>query len=231
VRTIPRARFAVATAGVLAAGLLGGCGVADEGVRPGTAAEVGDTTISLDEVDEAAEDLCDLRSEDPATKGAPVSGAEVRTRALQNLVLRAIADGIAEERDIEPSPSFDNLKALADKEGTVQAREVLGLSYFVNVMRAAGIDEAGSSASEEEQLTAGIAIAQEWTEREGLRTNPVFPDLEIGDVSVEFARDDDLSAAVSDFAESALTDADRLQEQPEGDSAYAASLPESQRCG
>ena len=104
-RTIPRARLAVAAAGVLAAGLLGGCGVADEGVRPGTAAEVGDTMISLDEVEEAAEDLCDLRSEDPATRGAPVSGAEVRTRALQNLVLTAIADGIAEERDIEPSPT------------------------------------------------------------------------------------------------------------------------------
>ena len=93
----------------------------------------------------------------------------------------------------------------------MQAREVLGLSYFVNVMQAAGREEAGVSASEEEQPAAGIAIAQEWTEREGVRTNPVFPDLEIGDAAVEFTRDDDLSAAVSDFAESALTDADRLR--------------------
>ena len=230
-RSIRRARLATAVVGVVAGGLLAGCGIANEGIQPGVAAEVGNTTISLDEVEEAAEDLCDLRSEDPATKGAPVSGAEVRTRALQNLVLTAIADGIAEERGIEPSPSLDNLEALADKEGTVQAREVVGLSYFVNVMQAAGRDEAGLGASEEEQLGAGIAIAQEWTEREGVRTNPVFPDLEIGDAAVEFTRDDDLSAAVSDFAESALTDADRLRELPEGDSAYAASLPESQRCG
>jgi hypothetical protein len=231
VTSIPRVRFAVATAaGVLAAGLLGGCGIADEGARPGVAAEVGDTTISLDEVDEAAEDLCELRGDDPATKGTPVSGAEVRTRALQTLVLRAIADGIAEDLDIEPSPTYANIEAEADKQGTVQAREVVGLSYFVNVMQAAGRAEAGSSASEEDQLAAGIRIAQEWTEREGVETNPVFPDLSIGDVSVEFARDDDLSVAVSEFAESALSDADRLQQQ-EGDSAYAATLPESQRCG
>jgi len=230
VRSISRARIVVAAVGVTAVGLLAGCGVADEGVRPGVAAEVGDTTISLDEVDETAEELCDLRGEDPATKGKPVSGAEVRTRALQSLVLKAIADGVAEERGIEPSPSYENLEATADDEGTVQAREVLGLSYFVNVMQAAGRDEAGSSAAEEEQLAAGIGIAQEWTEREGVKTNPVFPDLAIGDVAVEFTRDDDLSVAVSDFADAALSDADRLAQQ-QGDSTYAASLPESQRCG
>jgi peptidyl-prolyl cis-trans isomerase SurA len=234
VTSISRARRATATAGVLvgalAGGLLSGCGVADDGGQPGVAAEVGDTTITLDEVDDAAEELCELRGDDPATRGTPVSGAEVRTRALQTLVLRAIADGIADDRDIVPSPSYANIEAEADEQGTVQAREVVGLSYFVNVMQAAGREEAGPTASEQEQLAAGITIAQEWTEREGVTTNPVFPDLSIGDVSVEFARDDDLSVAVSDFAESALADADRLSQQ-EGDSAYAATLPESQRCG
>ena len=58
----------------------------------------------------------------------------------------------------------------------------------------------------------------------------MFPDIAVGDVAVEFTRDDDLSVAVSDFAEDALDDGDRLAQQ-EGDSAYAATLPESQRCG
>jgi hypothetical protein len=230
VSTIPRARLTAVIAGALAAGLLGGCGVADDEVSPGVAAEVGDTEISLDEVDDAAEELCDLRGEDPATKGTPVSGAEVRTRALQTLVLRAIADGIAEDLDIEPDPTYDNLEAQAEEQGTVQAHEVVGLSYFVNVMQAAGRAEAGASAPEQEQLSTGIRIAQDWTEREGLRTSPVFPDVEIGDLSVEFSRDDDLSVAVSDFARTALSDADRLSQQ-DVPSTYAASLPDSQRCG
>jgi hypothetical protein len=229
VRSIRRARIAAAAAGVVAAGLLTGCGIADEGVRPGVAAEVGDTTISLDDVEDAAEKLCDLRGEDPTTKGVPVSGAEVRTRALQTLVLRTIADGMAEDYDVTPSPSFANLEEAADDAGTVQAREVLGLSYFVNTMQVVGAQEAPGAAAQD-QLAAGIAAAQKWTEREGVKTNPVFPDIAVGDVALEFTRDDDLSVAVSDFAEDALADADRLAQQ-EGDSAYAATLPESQRCG
>ena len=50
-RTIPRARLTAAAVGVVAAGLLSGCGVAEEGVRPGVAAEVADTTISQADVE------------------------------------------------------------------------------------------------------------------------------------------------------------------------------------
>ena len=228
-RTIPRALFAVVAVGVIAAGLLSGCGVADEGVRPGVAAEVGPTTIDLSDVEDVAQELCDLRGEDPATQGVPVSGAEVKTRALQTLVLQAIADGIADERDIKPSPSFATLEEAAEEAGTVEAFEQVGLAYFVNVMQHVGRIEAGAGASEREQITTGIEVAQQWTADEGVEVNPVFPVLVIGDEAVEYNRDD-ISVAVSDFAEEALTDADRL-EQPQGDSSYALTLPESQRCG
>ncbi len=223
-------RLVAVAAGLAAAGMLAGCGLAEEGARPGVAAEVGDTTISLEDVDEAAQELCELRSEDPLTMGTPVSGAEVRTRALQNLVLRTIADGLAEDYDITPSPTFERIQTQAEEAETVQAAEVVGLNYFVNVMQAVGAEEAGSSASEEERLNAGIKAAQEWTAREGIRTNPVFPEIAIGDLAVELDRDDDLAVAVSDFAEQALADVDRLEEQA-GDSTYAETLPESQRCG
>jgi len=229
VRSTARRLVAVA-AGLAVAGILAGCGLAEDGARPGVAAEVGDTTISLEDVDEAAQELCDLRAEDPLTMGTPVSGAEVRTRALQNLVLRTIADGLAEQYDITPSPTYERIEAQAEEAGTVQTAEVVGLNYFVNVMQAVGAEEAGASASEEDQLAAGIKAAQEWTAREGIRTNPVFPEIAIGDLAVELDRDDDLAVAVSDFAEQALADVDRLEEQA-GDSTYAESLPESQRCG
>lgn len=225
-----RVRIAAVAAGLAGASLLSGCGVADEGIRPGVAAEIGDTSISLDEVDDAAEELCDVHQQDEATKAVAISGAEVRTRALQTLVLHVIADGLAAEYDITPSPTFDSLEEATADSGTYQAQETLGISYLVSVMQAVGKQEAGAGASEEDQLGAGIAAAQEWTEREGVETNPVFPDIEIGDLAVEFTRDDDLSVPVSRFAKDALADSERLVEQ-QPDSEYAASLPESQRCG
>lgn len=232
--TTPRARgpvVAAVTAGLMAVGLLSSCGVAEDGtVAPGVAAEVGDTSISLDDVDEAADDLCQVRRRDEQTLGAAISGAELRARALQTLVLREVADGLAADYGIEPDPTFGQLEASARDTETYQALVTVGISYLVNVMRAVGAEEAGSGASDEEVLGAGIQAAQAWTEREGVTTSPVFPDLEIGDVAVEFARNDDLSVPVSQFAKDAVADSEQLAE-PEADSAYAESLPESQRCG
>jgi hypothetical protein len=231
VRSTARVRIAAAATGLAALGLLSGCGLTDDGdVRPGVAAEVGDESVSLDEVDDVAEELCDVRGEDPTTIGTAISGAELRARALQTLVLREITDGLAEEYDVTPSRSFDALEKSADEAGTYQAKVTVGISYLVEVMQTIGKEKAGAGASEEEQLAAGIEAAQEWTEREGIRTNPLFPRLEIGDQAVEFTRDDDVSVAVSSFAEDALADADALDAQ-QPDSDYAESLPESQRCG
>lgn len=229
-RSIPRVRIAAVAVGLLATGLLSGCGVADEGIHPGVAAQVGDTSISLDDVDDAADELCDVHGKDVDTLGVPISGAELRTRALQTLVLRVIADGLADDYDITPSPTYANLEKTAKDAGTYQAEETLGVSYLVNVMQAVGAQEAGASASDEDKLGAGIKAAQKWTEDAGVETNPVFPDLEIGDLAVEFTRDDDLSVAVSKFAKDALADSKRLEEQ-QPDSEYAKDLPESQRCG
>jgi hypothetical protein len=232
--TTPRARVAAVAAGLAATGLLSSCGVAaGDTVRPGVAAEVGDTSISLDEVDDAADDLCDVHRKDPLTLGTAVSGAEVRARALQTLVLHVIGDGLAAEYDITPKPSFDQLEQAAEDAGTFQQNATLGVSYLVNVMQAVGKEEAPAGADQQAQLGAGIKAAQEWAEREGIETNPVFPDIEIGDLAVEFTRDDDLSVPVSDFARDAVDDTKWLEQQRQADSSddYAKSLPESQRCG
>ena len=231
-----RVRVAAAATGVVALGLLSGCGLTDDGsVRPGVAAEVGDETIGLDDVDDLADDLCDVREEDPSTRSQPVSGAELRARALQTLALREIADGLAEEHDVEPSKSFEALEKSAEEAGTYQAKVTVGIQYLVDVMQQVGKEEAEPGADEQAQLAAGIEAAQEWTDREGIRTNPVFPEITIGDQAVEFERDDDVSVAVSDFAKAALDNVDALnareQGEPEPVPEYAAGLPESQRCG
>src|SRR5688572_21635162 len=111
VRTIPRARLCVAAVGVLAAGLLSGCGVADEGVRPGVAATVADATIDVADVEEAAEDRCEVLDELAGEGEQPVSGARIRDLALQGEVLREIATQLAEEYDVEPSQLYQGAQA------------------------------------------------------------------------------------------------------------------------
>ena len=55
---LSRPLVGLATVAVLATGALSGCGVADAGVRPGTAAVVDGREVALDEVDDATTATC-----------------------------------------------------------------------------------------------------------------------------------------------------------------------------
>jgi hypothetical protein len=239
VRTIPR--LAVAAAGVVTAGLLAGCGVADGGgFRPGVAAEVGEATIRVDDVEEAAEDRCEIRDELSAGAASqPVSGSRIREEALQDAVLRAVADQLAEEHGIESSDIYDAAqdevrRQLAGLDEDLVDRSVTDLAstdYFVDILVQIGRDQLGLSESEDpngqQGFTRGMAVAQDWLEEHPIETNPRYGSLEIGEDRPISTRND-ISTAVSTFARDALGAA----ENPEGeDPAYAASLPESQRCG
>jgi hypothetical protein len=241
VRTIPRARLAVAAVGVMAAGLLSGCGVADEGVRPGVAATVADATINVADVEEAAEDRCEVLGELAEEGDQQVSGARIRDLALQGEVLREIATQLAEEYDVESGELYDAAQAeirsqLAGLDEELVDRAVRSLSstdYFVDILIQVGREEAGISESDDpdgqQGFAAGLEIAQQFQEENPIETNPRYSGVEIGDADQGvLTTRDDISTAVSDFAQEALGAAeDPLAEDP----AYAASLPESQRCG
>lgn len=241
-RSIPRARITAAAAGVVAAGLLlSGCGVAEGGVRPGVAAEVGDTSIKVADVEEAAEDRCEVLDELAAEADQPVSGARVRDLALQGAVLREIADELAEEYDVRSGGLYaaaqDEIRSqLAGLDDELVDRAVTSLAstdYFVDILIEIGRDELGlteeTDPGGQQGFQRGLEIAQAWQEEHPVETNPRYSAPVIGDADEGvLTTRDDLSHAVSDYAEDALGAA----EDPLGaDPGYAATLPESQRCG
>jgi hypothetical protein len=229
--------------GTAVAGLaLSGCGVADDSLRPGLAAQVGDTGIALDRVDDAAADLCDMITYLSETGSATaVPGAVVRDNTLQYVVLRELGEQLAEQYDVEPGDLYrgslkQNKSQLAELgvEGNMLDDVVPTLSsgdYFLDVAQQIGREELGLSADEDVQsegIAEGLRMAQAWEAEEGLEVNPRFSDMSIGDLDVIVESElGDLSVPVSDFAKQALEGVD--PEDP--NSAYADSLPESQRCG
>lgn len=228
-----RARLAVVAAAGCATlvGVASGCGVSEGGFRPGAAAVVGDDTVSVQDVDSAAEALCGLIDE--AGQGAQ-SGSQVRATMLEGLVLRAVAEQINQDYDVpvgqlyeqSVSGAEDELSDLDSDELEAVLPGVTGTAYFVDVMTAIGREELGIDSTDDyegqEGLPEGIKIAQQWTEDNPIRTSPAFPELSIGESQVDRERID-LSVAVSDFAKAATAD--------EVDPAFVDALPESQRCG
>ncbi|HWM73197.1 MAG TPA: hypothetical protein VNQ53_05625 [Nocardioides sp.] len=240
-RTIPRARIAVAAVGVVAAGLLSGCGVADEGMRPGVAAQVAGTTIDRADVEEDAKDRCEVLGELAGEGDQPVSGARVRDLALQSAVLREVGTQLAEEYDVESSQLYDDAQAevrgqLDGLDEDLIDRAVTSLSstdYFVDILIQVGRGELGITEADDpdgqQGFAQGLEIAQQWQDEHPIETNPRYSGIEIGDADEGvLTTRNDISAAVSDYARDAL---DAAENPVDEDPAYAASLPESQRCG
>lgn len=221
---------------------LSGCGVAGDSLRPGLAAQVGDSEISLETVNEAASDLCDMITGLAAEGNAStVPGSAVRDNALQFTVLREFGDQLAEEYDVTPGDlyrdSSEQQEAQLSELGV--DRDLLdGLlptltapDYFGDILQQIGQDELGLSADEDTQgqgIEEGLRIAREWESEHGLEINPRFSDMSIGDLDAFLQTEtQDLSVPVSDFAKQAAEGVD--VQNP--DTTYADSLPDSQRCG
>lgn len=216
----------LASAVTLTATALGGCGAAS----PGAAAEVGDETITVDEVDELAADVCALQEampDDSPNKPAPSSGLTARDGALQSLVLRSMADQMADQYGgLTVDQDFqDQVDQIRLQFGTVDEDLIdaglpayTSIPYFINIMRQIG-DTTGNL-TDDQALVAGIKQAQKWQDDNGVETNPMFGSFNIGDQEIESERDD-VAFPVSQAAKDAEAN----------DPEYAASLPESQRCG
>ena len=240
-RTIPRARLTAAAVGVVAAGLLSGCGVADRGVQPGVAAEFADTTISQADVEQATEDRCEVLGELAGEDDQPVSGARVRDLALQGEVLREVAGQLAEEYDVESGQFYDNAQAeirsqLEGLDEDLVDRVMVTLSstdYFVDILIQVGRQELGISESDDPDGQQGFA--------RGARDRPAVAGRAPDHDQPALLRHGDrrLQRGCADHPRRHLHGGQRLRARRARrrggpvaeDPAYAASLPESQRCG
>ncbi len=234
---------------VAIAGLaLSGCGVANEGLRPGLAAQVGDATIDLDTVNDNAAELCTMITfleGEGASSGVP--GSVVRDNSLQYAVLYELGDQLADEYDVEAGDDYrdslerneSQLKELGVTRGVLD-NVVPTLSsgdYFLDIVQQIGWDKLGMNPEDDttnQGIAEGLKVAKAWEDEHGLQVNPRFSDMSIGDLEqIVTTEPDELSVPVSDFAKQALVDvnADDPNAPAEPDTTYLDSLPESQRCG
>lgn len=232
-----------AVAGVAVAGLaLSGCGVANDSLRPGLAAQVGETEIELDQVDDAAADLCDMITFLSDQGAAPtVPGSVVRDNSLKYAVLREMGEQLAGDYGVEAGDLYrgsidasrSQLAAIGVDEDTLDivVPTLTSGDYFLDVVQQIGQGELDLSPAQDTQqlgMAEGLRIAQEWEDEHGLEVNPRFSDMSIGDINeIVQTHPESLSVAVSDFATQALAGVDATAP----DQSYAESLPDPQRCG
>ncbi|GGO71803.1 hypothetical protein [Nocardioides deserti] len=228
-RTRPLLGLAAAT--LLASGALTGCGVAGTGFSPGVAAEVGDTSITTDRVDEVAASYCDALR--PQLEGQVVPQRYLNGSVAGQLALAAAAEQLAAEHGVEPGEQHaaqvtQLRRAVAelpeDQQDAVLEVESAGSlvsDLVIGVGRALAADEGLADPTDEQVAELGNQALVDWIGEHDVDVNPRYGvDLSDGQ---PVRTDSETSVAVSDLAAAATA------ESP--DQEYAATLPESQRCG
>jgi hypothetical protein len=212
----------VAALAVLA---LTGCGA----LRPGTAVEVGDETITASRLDEVTSDFC--RAIEPQLEGQAesIQNSYLRSYVAGTLALRSVADQVAAEFGVE-ADGEEYLQQLADLRQGVQSVpedlrqsviEVESAAAYVEAIQAAVGEEVLDGAGEAELAAAGREEFDAWISRNGVEFDPSL-NTEIKDGAFSI-RDDAVSFAVSERATSGMA------EQP--NSVAARELTDAQRCG
>lgn len=225
---LSRRKLSLVVATLCVAGLLGGCASA----RPGVAAQIGDTRLTLANVDDATADLCTAFlpqfKENKATYPLKVLSGFV----VGSLTRQAMAEQVAAEYGVEPSPTYDEQVAAAETAAQEIPEDVranyLELStaspYADSIMQEAGrkaLEEEGDASDDPEAQTArGREIFADWVEDNTVVIDPRYGLAVIeGDLA---PADTGVSVAVSPAALAGTAE--------QMDPAAAAALPEPQRC-
>lgn len=209
--------------------LLSGCGL-----HPGAAAVVGDTTISDDQVDEAAAALCAANLAGAAAQGQP--RPELATRGARQASLSLLIDSelshqFGEANGIEPSQA-EVSRAVAQNQQTVDALPQDQREGFLTLFRTyvegqvivqqAGEQAVGAAAAPEEVRTAGIQQRNEWLTEQGIEVelDPRYGEYADGGVA---GSSGSLSVPASDGAVAGNST------EPSPD--WVSDLPLTQKCG
>lgn len=225
--SLPRPVLAVGL--VLAAVLLTGCGV----TSPGVAAQVGEESISVNDVDELTGEYCRAIERQLEGNNQTVPMRYFRGGIAGTLAMRSAARQLAEEHGVQPGPVYDEKVAqleqsvsVLDEDVREAVIEVESASAYVEAVQAAvGAklleEEQASAAEPSDQVARGRKAFRQWLASNDLSFDPQLGvDVVKGQIT---PTDTSLSYAVGrDATEGA-------KEQP--DPAYAESLPDAHRCG
>ncbi|GAB2780986.1 hypothetical protein GCM10027020_38150 [Nocardioides salsibiostraticola] len=212
---------------------LSGCAVTGTNFQPGVAGEVGDRTVTTENVNTVTTDFCAAFVASGQTEGQQFPLGLVRRSIATQLVLKAAAEQLAEDFGIEAGPEYQQaLSELTDATSDLtedQQAAVLefqgGDVYVTSIQAGVGArllaDEGQPTDDPEAAFLRGQEALFEVLRTQG-EINPVY-DITITDLGQPEPGGADVSVPVGDRALSGGL------EQP--DPAYVASLPESQRCG
>ncbi|HEY9563373.1 MAG TPA: hypothetical protein VIR30_06340 [Nocardioides sp.] len=196
---------------------LTGCG-GDLGpeLHPGTAATVGDSSISISTVDDKSEQLCRFGVETGQLEGA-VPMASVRSSYVQAYVDHQLAEQYVEHIDAQDDP------ALTEQVKEARSGLAAQLEQVPSALRPIFEDMASMSSYIEIVQSIGGEDYEKWAAGVDVQRDPRFPAL---DDQGRVTTANQLSVPVSDLARAAVS----AESQQEYD-AYLASLPQSQKCG
>lgn len=210
-----------------------GCGVSDEGIRPGVAAEVDGQTLELGKLDRAVQDYCDLLASNDASTAVPTAAVRADLTRLwtQAVAVEEIADTYrvdlpsdVVERDFVER-AWSSLGEIDDDNYEsfewltwVQLRVNDPLLEIGNQIV---LDESGQMADQDTAAARGFEAVSAWLEEAGVEFNPVFGHL---DPETDQFEGDALSIAVSAGARDGV-------QKPPFSAEQVAALPATQRCG
>ena len=209
--------------------LLSGCGSAS----PGVAVQVGDQTLSVSDVDGAAERMCTALGDQFEAESTTLPMSFVRQGTIQLLTLRAQALQVADDYGVKPGSSYRNDVAQSRRTAATMPQEVQDTyvelttanSLANDIVEQVGeivLSDAGvSDPTVEEVSQAGIDVFNQWPDANGVEIDPRYG-LESVD-GVLRPIDTNTSVAVSELATTGLS--------KEPDAAYARTLPLTHRCG
>lgn len=223
----------VVVASLLLAGGLSGCGVAGTSFHPGVAAQVGDDTISERRVNSIASNYCASIEKQLTDNNQVVPQGYLRGGVAGQLALVDAARQLAEQEGVEPGPDYT--RKVSDLRGAVadlpeaEADAVVEIeassTYLSSVLRAVGEkvlrDRGAQDTGADAAARAGQQALASWIDQHGVEIDPQYG-VDIVDGQA-VPTDGSVSYAVGDAA--------RQGNASRPDQAYAASLPDSHRCG
>jgi hypothetical protein len=207
VSTTPRRAALVVP--LLLAGLgLNACGVAEQQIRPGVAAEVDGTEISTDDLDRNVDGTCDFLDAQPDASAFP--RVTVRRLLVETLVREEAARRLVEDLDVELPDEYDDAVAGIDQTYTEapddQAEAMRtgdkASTYVALAGRAIGDallrEETGTEPGNPELIAArGAEAIDDWIADNDVELNPTYG---LGLDGGTFVADDGLSVPASSGA-------------------------------
>jgi peptidyl-prolyl cis-trans isomerase SurA len=214
--------------------VLTGCGVTGTEFHPGVAAQVGDDSVTTDQVDELVATYCDAVDTEIRAGGQKLPLSGFKAGITVQLAIKSASEQIADEYGVKPSADYKlQLSQIEDQAAaykgaerdafvTVQSTQ----PYYVDLLTQVGKLELEADGQQDPTIDLQQSRGQDelatWVGRHGLTFDPRYG-LEMVDGAPKPV-DTDISFAVGDLAKDGKSDGDPK-------ASYVDSLPASATCG